>query len=120
MDYPLVRAEYILRWCQQMSRWSKPVPEAIKNFVEKYDGKTGHEIADDLFPNNQDAWAQLSWDQIEIDLFGATTARLLARSYAPGGYWRKCSQCGTQFTADKRAGRCLSCAKHEWDVTVQE
>ena len=36
--------------------------------------------------------------------------------YAPGGYLVVCPDCHQQFMGDKRARRCLPCARHvAWD-----
>lgn len=40
-------------------------------------------------------------EQIVFSFFG----------YAPGGYSVRCNDCHNQFTGDKRARRCLPCAR---------
>lgn len=37
-------------------------------------------------------------------------ARPLCGSWAPGNYAHKCTQCGEQFSGDKRASSCADCA----------
>ena len=45
---------------------------------------------------------------IKYNLDSASNFRIFG--FATGTYSCKCSECGTEFTGDKRAGQCLECA----------